>query len=400
MRTHSSRVPSPVRAISLATLLTTCALPTCAQSSAPAAPPITINAQVEANYTANFNKPFNGSNLYLYNTKEGQFSVNLAEIRVGKAATPESRTGFVVRLIEGEVRTLRNFNVGEFGGLPNVLEAYATFLAPVGGKDIKVDVGQFVTHVGYETIDIGTNNFFSRNFLFQFPSPFYNAGVRAAYPVGPSTTVSGFVLNRYNGTNDTGNRDVAPGFQVAQTLSGGSSLILNGLYSRDNVTYDGTQQPGTAINQTNKSLGVLDLVYTGQFGPRFKVVAEGLYRFGKTVVPGSQNGTTQDVSYNVTGGALYLIATNRSGNVAALRGEYITQSKTNAGVIPSGDASKKPNISSITASYELRSGLFPGMRTILEYRYDNANTEIFASKDANTFKKNQSTLTVGQVFAF
>jgi hypothetical protein len=51
------------------------------------------------------------------------------------------------------------------------LKATGRFLVPLSGsRNLKVDAGQFVTHVGYETIEVGTNNFFSRNFLFQFPA--------------------------------------------------------------------------------------------------------------------------------------------------------------------------------------------------------------------------------------
>ena len=123
---------------------------------------MTITGTVEANYTANFNKPYNGSNTYLYNTNEGQFSLNLADLRISKAATPTSRYGFMVRPIGGEVAR-RNFNSADYSGGPGVaiLEGYGTILVPMGGKDLKVDAGQFVTHVGYETIEIGTNNFFS-----------------------------------------------------------------------------------------------------------------------------------------------------------------------------------------------------------------------------------------------
>ena len=264
-----------------------------------------------------------------------------------------------------------------------------------------------MTHVGYETIDIGTNNFVSRNFLFQFPSPFYNAGVRAAYAFSPKTTVTGFVLNRYNGTNDTGNRDLAPGFQIVQNFSANSSIVLNGLTSRENLAYDGTQQPGVDLSgkKNSKQVSVIDFVYANQFSPSLKFVLEGLARFGKatTTETTGQVTTTKDTSYNVAGAAGYLIFPFKNGNTAALRGEYLSQSKIEAGILPYApetNSNKKPNLTSLTASYELKAGIFPGMRTFFEYRYDIANTKIFAGDDVAKPKKNQSTLTIGQVFAF
>jgi hypothetical protein len=375
-------------------------------------PPITVNANLEVNYTANFNKPFNGSNTYIYNKQEGQFAINLAQAQVAKAATDTSRAGFLVRVVDGAVRRY-NFNKGEASdsdanALPFILEAYGTLLVPSGGKSIKVDAGQFVTHVGYETIDIGTNNFFSRNWMFQLPSPFYNTGVRAAFPLGSKTTVTGFILNRYNGTNDTGNRDPGLGFQFAQTLSGTSTLVFNGLTSRENVNYDGSGPDSTsytppveldsasrALNGTsnplNKQQTVLDLIYSNQFNKSFKFVGEGLYRFGKDAT---------DDSYNVAGGAAYLIYTMGSGANLSFRGEYLKQSNTTAGIIFSDSSGSKPNISSLTLSYEPKWQVFPGSRTLVEVRYDNSNQAIFAGDDFGTVKKNQTTLTLGQTFAF
>lgn len=416
--TRNHRIARFALALTAASLTALSARPASAQQeqSQQPIPGVTISGVLEANYTLNFNKPANGSNTYLYNTKEGQFALNLADLRITKAATPQSRAGFALRLIEGEVRQ-RNFIAGEANPantseLPHILEAYGTFLAPVGGKDLKVDVGQFVTHVGYETIDIGTNNFFSRNFLFQFPSPFYNQGVRASYPVGSKTTVSAFLYNRYNGANDTGNRDIAPGFQVVQTFSANSNLVFNFLTSRENLAYTG-YGPGAPVNNTpfppmnNKQQSVIDLIYSNQFSKSFKVVAEGLYRFGKN---------SDNESYSVSGGALYGIFTFKNGNVAAIRAETLSSSKVNNPALPtyplSADAGSKPSLGSITASYEFKTGLYPGMRTILEYRYDFAGKRFFPGKGLSApsneeqsefisdFKKNQSTFTIGQVFSF
>jgi hypothetical protein len=356
-------------------------------TSSPSAPPVTVTGTVEANYTYNLNKPFNSSNTYLYNTNDAQFSLNLADLRVGKQATPDSRYGFLIRPVAGEVAR-RNFNPGDHIGGPNlaILEGYGTMLIPLGGRDVKVDLGQFATHVGYETIEIGTNNFFSRNFLFQYPSPFYNAGVRASIGLSATTTFTGYIYNRYNGTFDPGNKDLAPGFQLALTPNERTSFILNGLTSRDNLAYTGTTDPDGTYPRNNKMQSVLDLVASFQLSPRFKVVGEGLWRFGEDVAGND---------YNVGGGAGYLIYSLANSNTLSLRGEYVSPLATLGFA-----GGPTPGLSSATVSYELRSGLFPGSRTILEARYDNAGQDFFPGKDVGTFKKNQTTFTIGQVVSF
>ncbi len=380
--------------------------PATPEGAAPPPPPaplggITITGAVEVNFTHNFNRPFNNSNTYLYNQKHDQFALNLADLRIGRAATPESRAGFFVRLIDGEVKRT-NFNPGE--STDNVLEAYGTLLIPLGGRDLKFDAGQFVTHVGYETIEIGTNNFFSRNFLFQYPSPFYNAGVRASYPLAAKTTLNGYIYNRYNGTNDTGNSDLAPGFQLIQQLSGNSSLVLNGLTARENLLYGADNQPGAPKPGTNnKRQSIVDLIYTAQATTTTKFVLEGLYRFGKDA---------NNDSYGAYGVAGYGVFTLNSGNVAALRAEYYRQNDAIAvggiGVNqliggypdPTESADRKVSLSSITGSYELKSGLFPGVRTLFEVRYDFAGGRFFPGKDVDTYRKNQTSVTIGQVYNF
>jgi hypothetical protein len=342
----------------------------------PTPPSLTVNGALEVYYTYNFNRP--GNNQYLYNYRDGQLGLNLFDLRVGKAATPTSRTGFLLRFIEGDVESA-TISPDDY---KNILEAYGTVLVPLGGRDVKVDVGQFVTHVGYETIDIGTNNFFSRSFLFAIPPPFYNAGVRAAFPVSDRTTVTGFLLNRFNGLNDPGNRDIAPGFQIAQTLGEGSTLILNGLTSRENL---GVLGDGETPGLNNKQQSILDLIYTTRLGATTNLAVEGLYRWGKTPA---------DTSYDVSGIAGYATVATGGGNTLGLRGEYLKLDREFVG------ATDDLTLSSLTASYELRSGLLPGVRTLLELRYDRASDPYFLDRDGGASKKSQTSLTIGQAYSF
>ena len=353
-----------------------------APAAATPAPGIVINGVIEANLTYNLNKPANHENYnYYFNRKAGQFALNLAEIQISKAATPDSRAGFTVKLIEGEVKRY-NF-AAEDADSTNILEAYGTLLIPAGGKDLKVDVGQFETHVGYETVEIGSNNFFSHNYLFGIPAPFYDAGVRASYPVSSKFTLNGYIYNRYNGRTDAGNNDLAPGFQAVFTISPASSLVLNGLYSRENL--------GTAAAPINRPQGVLDLIYSNQITTKTKLAVEGLYRSGKDASTTSKDGE----DYTFFGVAGYGIFGIGSGNIG-LRGEYLKDTKNN--FMLGGPA--KSNLGSVTLSYEPKMGLFPGVRTIVEYRYDYASEHVFPKKSGSDPSKNESTITLGQIYSF
>ena len=345
--------------------------------SAPA-PGIVISGLLEANYTYNFNNPTGNKNGFAYNDLAQQFALNLAEVQVKKNVTPASRAGFTVKLIEGEVKKLTT-GATEDGGTSNVLEAYGTMLIPFGTRDLTVDAGQFETHVGYETIEIGTNNFFSKSFLFSIPEPAYNAGLRASYPVSAKLTANGYIYNRFNGRTNAGNHDLAPGFQLAYTLNPASSFIFNGLTAHENI--------GTAAASNNKQQNILNVIYQNQLNATRKVVLEGVYRFGKN---------TDNDKYNVFGVAGYLVF-----GTVGLRAEYLAEGDHHSDfLIPSG-TTKKVTLGSVTASLEPKTGLFPGLRTLLEVRYDYANEKVFVPKDAAADgKKNQLTLTVGQIYSF
>ncbi|MBC7807646.1 MAG: outer membrane beta-barrel protein [Akkermansiaceae bacterium] len=359
------------------------------------APGVVVTGVIEANYTVNFNEPFTHQNkFYYFNRREGQFALNLAEVQIAKAATPESRTGFVIKLVEGEVKRF-NFITPD-ADTNNLLEAYGTMLIPVGTRELKFDAGQFETHVGYETVEIGTNNFFSHNYLFGIPSPFYNAGVRASYPVSSRLTVNGYIYNRYNGRTDDGNRDLAPGFQISYLPSATSSLVLNGLGSRENLADIGVfSGEGAPTGTVPRQQSVLDLIYTNQINPTTKFVFEGLYRFGKD---------DADNSYNFAGAAVYGIFGPlgiRAEYMADTKGTFILGgSSIGANIVNPNDSGDKASLGSVTLSYEPKVAIFPNSRTIIEARYDFASERFFEKETAGSLSKNQTTLTIGQVYSF
>jgi len=123
---------------------------------------IKIGGSLGINYSNNFNKPA-GGNTFLYNSKDAQFSLNLAELTVSREATARNRGGFHLRFIDGDVRNALL--------VPStyVAEAYGTQLIEAGDKDIRLDVGQYRTLVGSESL--GIDNFISRSFAFPFLTP-------------------------------------------------------------------------------------------------------------------------------------------------------------------------------------------------------------------------------------
>lgn len=203
--------------------------------------------------------------------------------------------------------------------------------------------------------------------------------MRAALPIGPNTTFTGFLLNQYNGRSGDPYDDIAPGFQLAHTLSSTSSIVLNGLTSREPVAVEvaaSTLASRQVEEFVGKQLSIIDLIYSNQFNPTTRFVLEALYRTWED---------TED-QYGVAG---YLMFSQGGGNVLGLRAEYLNISP---------DGAEDRDQSELTLSYDIRSALLPGARTLLELRFDNASDAIFLGR--NGAKKNQTAFTIGQVFSF
>jgi hypothetical protein len=266
-------------------------------------------------------------------------------------------------------------------GTGNILEAYGSSKRDLGGKEMTLDFGYFLSHVGYETPDMGSNNFFSKSFQYQYLQPFVNSGLRATVPMNEKTTFTGVITNRFDGVKTGASRDPAFGFQLKSTGET-SSLSLNTMIGRENL--------GTTATPVNRQIGVANVVYTNKLSESTSVALDASLRTGKDI---------SNRSYNVTGVTGYLTKTTGSGNVLGLRAEYLTQSNATSAILPQyvTDPTRKPTMTSITASYELK-GAFPGARTLMEFRADNAGGAIFPGEKSTTIKKDQTSITLAQIF--
>ncbi|MFY7950860.1 MAG: outer membrane beta-barrel protein, partial [Armatimonadaceae bacterium] len=195
-----------------ATALSLIALPALAQD-------VKVGGTLEFNYTASFNRPFNNTVPYFFNRQTGQFTLNYGELHVYSDTAKERPTGFSVRMLDGAVVAGLPLNTpGVNTNTTMFYEAYGRVVHEMGGKELTLDAGIFPTHVGYETIPVGTNSFLSKSFHFGQLQPFYHAGFRASIPVGGGATFTGLAFNRYSGVDSNGNSTPGVGFQYSKTL--------------------------------------------------------------------------------------------------------------------------------------------------------------------------------------
>ncbi len=175
---------------------------------------IHVSGFVDAYYSYNFNQPgdapggarLNGMpglprNFDSYND---QFALSLAELVFSKDAAP---VGFRVDLDYGPTTDLvhcGNLNCASLsnsGGtasneepFKNIQQAYISWKP---SSMWTIDVGKFVTHMGYEVIESKDNWNYSRSNLFMFAIPYYHSGMRITH-THENFWLTGYVYNGWN----------------------------------------------------------------------------------------------------------------------------------------------------------------------------------------------------------
>ena len=170
--------------------------------------PTSLSGFVDMYYNYNSNQPASRTNSFRsFDGASNQFALNLIELVVDK--TPEvtnSRTGYHIALGFGQaMNAVNGSDPGGLGFDQYLKEAYFSYLAPVG-KGLQIDAGKFVTPHGAEVIETKDNLNYSRGLLFSYAIPYFHYGLRAKYAFNDKYSISGFLVNGWNGVidNNTG----------------------------------------------------------------------------------------------------------------------------------------------------------------------------------------------------
>ncbi len=159
-----------------------------------------LSGFVDVYYGYNFNTPGTrkAGPERTFDVQHNSISLNLAELSLQKKPTTDSRGGFRLDLDYGPTQDI--VNASEPSGphvFRNIGQAYLSYQAPVG-KGLQIDVGKFVTPLGFEVIKTKDDWNYSRSLLFSMAIPFYHMGVRATYNVNDKLALAGFVVNGWN----------------------------------------------------------------------------------------------------------------------------------------------------------------------------------------------------------
>ena len=310
-------------------------------------------------YSKNIVNPSTGVNkIRVFDPKDNEFTLALGELVIQKKA---ESIGFRVDIGTGTVPGL------SLAGL--FQQAYVTAILPVG-NGLTVDVGQFVTHMGYEVIESKDNWNYSRSIFFGWAIPFYHTGARLSYPVLSNLTATVSILNGWNTVTDN-NRSKTLGLMINYAVFSSTNITLCGI--------SGVEQTEPSISGKRN---VLNLIVTQSVSDDLLFAVDADY--GEERMPAGLA--------TWKGGAVYGKYVLDQKSAVALRYEMYNDG-SNFSPLSTG-ASK---LSEITATYEYR----PYDNLILrgEVRDDMSDVAYFDNdKPANA--KSQLTALIGAIVTF
>jgi hypothetical protein len=340
---------------------------------------ISITGFVDAYYSKNVAKPSTRMNkLRNFDIPENQFTLSLAEIVFQKKAEP---VGFRVDLDFGAtndiVHGIAPYGTTAYNTLTNFQQACLTAVIPIG-EGLTLDVGKFVTHMGYEVIESKDNWNHSRSLLFAWAVPYYHTGVRLMYPLTSNLTATVHVVNGWNSITDN-NDQKSFGLTLNYAPSPSTSIIMN--------VMDGFEQP-TGFDVGKKT--VFDFIMTHQLSDAFTLALNLDYGDERLAL----TGTSTPVLPTWKGLALYGRYAIDSKSVVALRGEIFDDPMGYA----TGSGVPRLDVKEVTGTYEYK--FADALIVRGEGRYDFSNATIFDKKNNVNTKFDQVTFLVGLVAVF
>jgi len=337
---------------------------------------IEVSGFLDFYYSYSTNRPLTGDSILFrqFDIRHNGGSLANVQLNIAKKAKPNG-VGFVVNLTAGKNADI--INLAEPGGQDRykvLHQAYGTYLSDTG---FNVDIGKFLTWIGYEGASSPDNDNYSRSFLFTLGQPLYHTGVRLGYtPEGSPVSYGLYATNGWNEVEDS-NGGKTFGASIAGTF-GKTFVSLNGLSGREgSEAVSGIAFP--TAGQRNVTLG--DLVVTHQVTDKLKL---GL---NADVAKATGKGAASDGDWS----GLAAYAKYQATDQVALGARWETFSDED-GIRTGFDA----HLNSLTVNLDYAP--VKDFLVRLEFRADRANRKVFLADGGN--KSKQDTISLSAVFKF
>lgn len=338
---------------------------------------VELGGYLDVASTYNLNDPFTQANSYrVYDTDDGDFvDIHAFQLYIDKLPEDVDEVGFRVDMLYGEDATLIGGGSGVLAdGNMNIYQAYISYIAPIG-NGLTIDLGRFATWHGYEVIESGANDQYSRSFMFGLAIPFTHTGARLTYTINEMWEVS-YGLTQGWDTVEDNNDSLTHHFAIR-------TMPTDDIYIQNSVAY------GPEMAGDNGSYTFLyDLVATWQATDQLMLGANFDYGNAEdaTVAGGDADW------WAIAGYVRYDITDKLYG---AVRGEWMEdEDNTRFGAGAFSDVEVWEV--TLTLGYEVVDGLL----TRIEYRHDDADQDIFADDSTGTFDDSQDTIAFEVIYSF
>lgn len=344
-------------------------------------------------YSWNSNRPFTRSNpLRAYDGTASAFSVNQTGFVLESTPRDGRRWGYRLDLMYGQAtETLQGSVQNESRPYVyrNLFQAYGTYALPVGGG-VTMDFGKWAGALGPEGNYTKDQINYSRSYFFNF-LPFYHMGLRATAPVNDRLSLTYWLANGANQTEDFN------GFksQLAQAVVRPAKSVtwtLNYYSGREQRDFNSSIHGGPA----GLPAGPIQL----PAAPRGRLHILDTYAFWKASDKLTLGGEVDYVvnrveadgpPQRVTGGAAYL---RYQLSPRLYFGQRYVRLNDRGGLF-SGSIQ---NLNDVTSTLGYRPA--DGFEVRLEFRRDFSNRPFFPGRNPVSPSRHQSTVSLGLLWWF
>lgn len=357
----------------------------------------TASLYFDGYYAWNTNRPIGRINLLrAYDVTANNLSINQTGLVVERAPKDTSRWGYRLDVMYGQAtETLQGGAQNEPRPqvYRNLFQAYGTYVLPVR-KGVTIDFGKWASALGPEGNYTKDQVNYSRSYFFNF-LPFYHMGVRTTLPVNDRISLSYWLVNGANQTEDVngfksqlGQAVVKPAKNLTWTINYYSGQEQRDLTPSLNPGIPPLPtQPGLSTIAVRPLLrGRLHVIDTyALWNVNAKLMLGG--EFDYVVNRVEKTGPAQVV----TGGAGYL---RYQLTDKAYFGQRYTRLNDRAGLF----SGTSQNLNDLTSTFGYRPA--DGFEARLEFRRDFSNAPFFLRRTASDLAQQQSTFTLGLLWWF
>lgn len=328
--------------------------------------PTIISGFVDAYYRYDFSRnPAN--NRTSFTNSHNSFELGMASIKLEHSI---GKVGFVADL--GFGKRAQEFSYNDQGVVQAIKQLYVTY----SPKDwLKLTMGSWATHVGYELVDAPANRNYSMSYMFSW-GPFFHTGIKAEATAGKH----GFMLGVANPTD----------YKIAPSGSKKYILAQYSIAMTDNVklflNYVGGERP-------TDSLGInqFDAVLTAKVSDKFNIGFNGTFQSTKSKT--SRARSLKETAKDWWGSAVYLNLDPSATVGFTLRSEYFSDKNQ---IVAMSLASEGAAIWANTLSMNIKAG---PLTFIPEIRFESSGKAVFYDKEGGALKSNTSAL-IAAIYKF